>query len=129
MSPIDTILPKRHCSYQKYHLTKIAANINGTSQKWHLKTFIIGFLKYVLLIKPTPAIRHKLEKLDFKMKWSWVWFILQIYKFPLKNYSAQPLVCDLWVFFGKVCHFFKASFFVGVMFAYFRWSICHVLIL
>ena len=47
----------------------MAANLNGTSQKWHLKTFIIGFLKHYQhpANKPTPTIRHKLEKLDFKM--------------------------------------------------------------
>ena len=57
MALIDTILQKGHYSYQKYHLTKLAANINGKSQemaphkndisqKWHLKTFLIGFLNY-----------------------------------------------------------------------------------
>ena len=57
MALTDTILQKGHASYQKYHLTKMAPNINGTSQKWHLinatfhkelhlKTYIIGFLKY-----------------------------------------------------------------------------------
>ena len=46
MALIDTILQKGHSSYQKYHLTKMAPHKNGISQKWHLKTFIIGFLKY-----------------------------------------------------------------------------------
>ena len=30
MALIDTILQKGHNSYQKYHLTKMAANTNGT---------------------------------------------------------------------------------------------------
>ena len=46
MALIDTILQKGHSSYQKYHLTKMAPHKNDISQKWHLKTFIIGFLKY-----------------------------------------------------------------------------------
>ena len=32
MSPIDIVLQKGHC-YQKYHFTKMAPNINDTSQK------------------------------------------------------------------------------------------------
>ena len=55
MTPIDTMLQKGHFSYQKYYLTKLLSNINGTLQKWHIKTYIIGFLKYYqhLLIEPT----------------------------------------------------------------------------
>ena len=90
MAPIDRILQKGHSSNQKYHLTKIAANINDTSQKWHLpKTTTAhknGISKLTLLvfwsttntlpIETTPTtIRHKLEKLDFKIPRSWVWII------------------------------------------------------
>ena len=35
MAPIDIMLQKGH-SYQKYHLTEMAHNINDTSQKWQL---------------------------------------------------------------------------------------------
>ena len=36
MAPIDIMLQKGHSSYQKYHLTKMAPNMNDTSQKRHL---------------------------------------------------------------------------------------------
>ena len=54
----------------------MSPNINGSSKKndislkWHLKTYIIGFLKYYkhpANIRPTSTIRHKLEKIDFKI--------------------------------------------------------------
>ena len=77
MALIDTKLPKKHCSYQKYHLTKMAANVNDTSQKWTLtkmtsykngisKLLLLVFSSTTntLLIKPTPTIRPKLGKLD-----------------------------------------------------------------
>ena len=32
MAPIDTALQKENLSYQKYHLPKMAPNINGMSQ-------------------------------------------------------------------------------------------------
>ena len=68
MAPIATMLQKGHSPHQKYHLTKMAPSINGISQKCHLKTYILGFLKYyqTLLIETTPTIRRKLEKQDFK---------------------------------------------------------------
>ena len=34
--------PKGHSSYQKYHLKKMAPNIDGISQKW--QSYSIGFL-------------------------------------------------------------------------------------
>ena len=77
---IDRILQKGHYSYQKDHLTKMAANINGTSQKWHLtktashKNSISKLLLLVfssttntLLIKPTHTFIQKLEKLCLKI--------------------------------------------------------------
>ena len=39
-------LTQYYSSYQKYHLTKMAPHKNGILQNWHLKTYIIGFLKY-----------------------------------------------------------------------------------
>ena len=39
MAHTDTVLQKGHSSYQKNHLTKMAPNINDTSQKWHLEPF------------------------------------------------------------------------------------------
>ena len=75
MALIDTILQKGHSSYQKDHLTKMAPNINGISQKWYITKIVTQNLHYwlsevlitTLLIKTTPTIRHKLEKLDFKI--------------------------------------------------------------
>ena len=67
-APIDTVLQKRHSSYRKYHFTKMAPNLNGTSQKWHLTTmaslsYIIGFLKYYRhpsdIEEPSSIIRHR----------------------------------------------------------------------
>ena len=46
MALIDSVLQKGHSSYQKYYLTKMATNLKGTLKKWHLKTYISGFLKY-----------------------------------------------------------------------------------
>ena len=80
MALIDTILQKGHSSYQKDRLTKMAPNINGISQKcisqkWHVTKMATQNLHYwssevlltTLLIETTPTIRHKLEKLDFKI--------------------------------------------------------------
>ena len=36
MTPIDTMLQKGHFSCQKYYLTKLSPNLNGTLQKWRL---------------------------------------------------------------------------------------------
>ena len=52
MVPIDTMLQKGPSPYQKYHLTKIAPNINGTSRNgtqhnWH------GTLLLLLLLELT----------------------------------------------------------------------------
>ena len=68
----------------------MAPNIKYTSQKWHLiktRSPKNGILKLTLLIlwsvtntkliEPTPTIRHKLEKYDFKISLSWVWIIQQ----------------------------------------------------
>ena len=43
MAPIDTVLQKGHSSYHKYHLTKMAPNINGISQEWRLTTTLLFF--------------------------------------------------------------------------------------
>ena len=52
MALIDTMLQKGHSSYQKYHLTKMAPNINGTSQKWHLTKMAPQNLVYEVLPAP-----------------------------------------------------------------------------
>ena len=139
MAPIDKMLQKGHSSYQKYHFTKMAPNVNGTSQKWHLtktashKNYIPRLTLLVfwsttntLLIEPTPRIRHKLEKHDYKIPWPWVWIRQQISEFYFKNHSNN-FANNLWGFFCKVCQFRKAPFFVDVVvFVYSRSSICHV---
>ena len=74
----------------------MAPRENGISQKRHLKS-------------GNPAntkIRHKLEKLDFKIPWARVWIIQKIEEFPFKIHSAQPLGI-----FYNVYHSYKAPFF------------------
>ena len=65
MALIDTILQKGHSSYQEYHLTKVAPNVNGTSQKWHLTKMASQNIYYwfsqvattnTFPIKPTPTV-------------------------------------------------------------------------
>ena len=58
MAPIDTVLQKEHSSYQKYHLPKMASNINGISQLhyWFSQVYTTN----ALLIEPTlTTIRHR----------------------------------------------------------------------
>ena len=71
MAPIGTMLQKGHSSYQKYHLIKMTYHKNCISQKWHIKTYIIGFLKYYQhpAIEPTHTIRQKIEKHEFGNVW------------------------------------------------------------
>ena len=108
----------KYSSFQKYHFTKMAPNINSTSLKWQLpkavshKNWISKHTLLVsrstintLLIEPTPTIRDK---------------------FPFKSHSAQLLANKLWTFFHKAYHLCKAPFFLGEKFVYFSWSICHV---
>ena len=56
------MLQKGRSSYKKYHRTKMAPNINETSQKWHLTTCIIAFAKYYQSptnINYPSTIRHR----------------------------------------------------------------------
>ena len=84
MAPIDTLLQKKHSSYQEYHLTKMAPNLFGASQKWHLKKtashkngiskltlLVFWSTTNTLLIEPIPTIIHQLKKHDFKITWQW----------------------------------------------------------
>ena len=48
----------------KWHLTKTTSHKNGISE---LLLLVFSSITNTLLIKPTPKIRHKLEKLDFKI--------------------------------------------------------------
>ena len=61
MAPIDTVLQKGHSSYHKYHLAKMAPNINVISQKWRLTTTLLAFWSTTntLLIEPTRTIRNR----------------------------------------------------------------------
>ena len=72
---LSKIPPQKNGTQHKRHLTKTASHKNGIP-----KLFLLVFSSTTntLLIKPTPTIRHKLEKLDFKIPWPWVWIILQI---------------------------------------------------
>ena len=74
----------------------MAPRENGISQKRHLKSGKLANTK----------IRHKLEKLDFKIPWARVWIIQKIEEFPFKIHSAQPLGI-----FYNVYHSYKAPFF------------------
>ena len=50
MALIDTmlskILPQKSDTQHKWHPTKMASHKNDFSQKWHISTWIIDFLKY-----------------------------------------------------------------------------------
>ena len=60
MAPIETVLQKGHSSYQKYHVAKMAPNINGISQNWYLTTLLAFWsTTNTLVIEPNPAIRHR----------------------------------------------------------------------
>ena len=49
-------LTQYYSSYQKYHLTKMAPNINGTSQKWDLTKLTSQNLHYWFSeVLPTPC--------------------------------------------------------------------------
>ena len=143
MATIDKCY-KEHSYYQKYHLTKMAANINGIS---HPKNGIsqltlgIDFLKLLptLCLQNLPlyiqiqesnrniTLERKnsiLKSRDHESK-SYNKFKNSLYKY----HSAQPIENNLWAFFHKMCHFCKASFFMGAIFVFFRWSIYHVLFL
>ena len=81
----------------KWHLTKMASNVFWKYYQHHAN-------------RTSPTIRNKLGKLDFKIPWPLVCYILEIEEFTLKNHSAQPLGDNIWQFFGKVCHFCKSPF-------------------
>ena len=122
------MLQKGHFSYQKYHIAKMASH-----------KYIIGVLKYyrfnTLLIETTPTIRHRtvtrvslwsgknstLKSTDHESE-----SYNKFRNFLLKSFSSIIGKCNLWAFFCKVCHFCKATVFVGVRFVYLWWSICLV---
>ena len=66
---------KRVLLLSKIPRHKMTPNINRTSQKWHLKKLASQNLTLLvfwsttntLLIEPTPTLRHKLKKLNFKV--------------------------------------------------------------
>ena len=70
---------KGHYSYQNYHLTRMATNINGTSQKCHLKktashknrlsellSLVFSSAATTLLIKPTLKLDANWKNLILK---------------------------------------------------------------
>ena len=144
MALIDTILQKGYSSYQKYHLTKMTRNINGTSQKWHLKKLASQNLTLLvfwsttntLLIEPTPTVTHRRvigislrsgKKLTLNDHEAESYnkcknFILKITQF------SHPWQITLEHFFAlqNMCYFCKALFFLGSIFVYIRWRISHV---
>ena len=69
------MVPDINGTSQKWHLTKMASHKNGTSK---LTLLVFWSTANTRLIKPTPAIRQKLKKLDFKTPWPLVWIVLQI---------------------------------------------------
>ena len=72
MAHIDIVLQKRYSSYLKYWLTKMAPNINGTSKKWHLTTYITGFSWNItpLLIESTPLKLSAGDRVIWISLWS-----------------------------------------------------------
>ena len=138
MAPIDTVFQKGHSSCQKNYLAKLTHNINDISQKWHFTTTLLASWSTTstLLIEPTLTIRHR-RVIGISL-WSGKNSTLKSDDHKSESYNkfknfllkiTQSLANNVWVFFPKVCHFCKASFFVGVIFFYFRRSICHVPIL
>ena len=57
--PLTQMLQKGHSFYKKYKLTKMASNINGTSQKWHLITYVV--VKNPVLGLNKPRIHCNIE--------------------------------------------------------------------
>ena len=72
---LSKIPPDKNGTQHKWHLTKMSSHKNGISK---LTLLIFRCITNNLLIKPTPTITHRLEKLDFKIPWPWVSVILQI---------------------------------------------------
>ena len=64
MATIDIVLQKRHSSYQKYHLPKMAPNMNGISQ---LHIVFWSTTNTMLQQLPTPATitRRRTPKISF----------------------------------------------------------------
>ena len=58
------IPPDKNGTQHKWHLTKMSSHKNGISK---LTLLIFRRITNNLLIKPTPTIKHRLEKLDFKI--------------------------------------------------------------
>ena len=126
MGPIDTMLQKRHSSYQKYYFTKMAFNINSISQKQHLTTTGLAFSSTTntLLIDPTSTIRHR-RVIGISL-WSGKSQTLKSHNHESESYNkftnfllkslSQSLANNFWEFFCKVYHFCKAPVFVGVIF-------------
>ena len=73
---LSKIPPHKNSTQHKWHLTRMASHKtaphkNGISK---LTLLVLWSITNTLLIKPTPAIRHKF---DLKIPWPWVWMILQ----------------------------------------------------
>ena len=87
MAPIDTVLQKGHSSYQKYHLAKMAPNINGISQKWYPTTRIslpIGTNGRQLLVNfPMPLVNWWLVKhwLLMERKLPMLWLVMMHWQY------------------------------------------------
>ena len=134
MASIGTVLQKGHSSYQKYDLTQMTPNINNG-----ITTILLFFWSTTntLLKKHTPAIRHRrVKRISL---WSGKNFTLKSHDHESGSYNkfknflvkitqfSSPWQINFGHFFCCTkCAFCKAPFFVGVIFVYFRWSICHV---
>ena len=105
---------------------------NKISQKWHLKTYITGFLKCYLPVELTSTIRRKLENLFWKSDGHGSESYSKFKNSLLKITQLCPcLANNLWTFFCKACYFCKAPFFwvlhlfildgVFVMCIFIRW--------
>ena len=122
-------------------LSNLPSRQHGTQHKWHRTTTLLVFWSttntlLIWIIEPFPTtIRHRraprisfwsdkistLKSNDHESK------LYNKFKNSLiKSLSSVLGKYNLWAFFHKVYHFCKAPCFVGVIFVYFRWSICHV---
>ena len=114
----------------------MAPQKNGISKIWLL---VFSSTTKTLLIKPTPTIRRKLEKLDFKIPWPWVeksfskitqlspWHVTFGHSFGRCTIFVRDHI--LWVSYLSIlggvfvkCHFCKVPLFSnGIKGCFFCW--------
>ena len=119
MGPTGTVLQKGFSSYQKYHLTKMAPNIKGTSPSHN---YIIGFLKhYQHPANRTPTNIHRrvigISLLSRKIAtWKSHDHVSESYNIfknslsKITQLSHWQISFVIWAFFRKMFHFCEDHF-------------------